>query len=356
MMKQKSRNPLLLLALLLLAALLFTGCGQDEADEETETSQADQQEPSSVEFFAMDTYMTLSAYGDDAQAVLEKGQSLITSLEDKLSAEKKGSQIAKLNKNRKADVDEDVSFLLRKAKKLYRDTDGVFNISVYPLMKAWGFTSKDYRIPSQQTIERLIGKMDLSKLSVSEDHERAEILQKGLQVDLGGIAKGYASSETVKLFRDNGIKSALVNLGGNVQALGGKPDGSPWRVAVQSPYEDDDFLGILEIEDKAAITSGGYERNFTRNGKTYHHIMDPSTGYPADNGLISVTIVSEDGTLADGLSTALYIMGREKAIEYWRAHSDEFDAVLMDENNELYVTAGLKDSFTSDTYRINDVK
>ena len=128
MMKQKNRNPLLLLALLLLAALLFTGCGQDEADEETETSQADQQEPSSVEFFAMDTYMTLSAYGDDAQAVLEKGQSLITSLEDKLSAEKKGSQIAKLNKNRK--IRRSLRKILRltapilKRRKMYRKKHG----------------------------------------------------------------------------------------------------------------------------------------------------------------------------------------------------------------------------------------
>ena len=150
----------------------------------------------------------------------------------------------------------------------------------------------------------------------------------------GGVAKG--------------VTSGLVNLGGNAQVLGTKPDGSLWRVAVQSPDSEDEYLGVLETKDKAIITSGGYERYFEKDGVTYHHIIDPSTGYPADNGLISVTIVSADGTLADGLSTSLFVMGKDKATDYWKAHSDEFDMILLTDDEKLYVSEGIKDSFTSD--------
>ena len=150
------------------------------------------------------------------------------------------------------------------------------------------------------------------------------------------------------IYKEKGVTSGLVNLGGNAQVLGTKPDGSLWRVAVQSPDAEDEYLGVLETKDKAIITSGGYERYFEKDGVTYHHIIDPSTGYPAENGLSSVTIVSADGTLADGLSTSLFVMGKDKAVDYWRAHSDEFDMILLTDDEQLYVSEGIKDSFTSD--------
>ncbi len=143
-----------------------------------------------------------------------------------------------------------------------------------------------------------------------------------------GSRKGYTSAQIMQIYQDCGVTSGLVNLGGNVQALGGKTDGSKWKVAIQSPDDTEDYLGILEIEDQAVITSGGYERYFEEDGVTYHHIIDPATGYPADSGLISVTIVSDDGTLADGLSTSLFIMGEEKAAQFWRENSDEFEAIM----------------------------
>ena len=144
------------------------------------------------------------------------------------------------------------------------------------------------------------------------------------------------------------VEAEMLPQQGNAQVFGTKPDGSLWRVAVQSPDSEDEYLGVLETKDKAIITSGGYERYFEKDGVTYHHIIDPSTGYPADNGLISVTIVSADGTLADGLSTSLFVMGKDKATDYWKAHSDEFDMILLTDDEKLYVSEGIKDSFTSD--------
>ena len=150
------------------------------------------------------------------------------------------------------------------------------------------------------------------------------------------------------IFKENGISSAVISLGGNVQTLNGKPDGSDWRVAVENPADTGSYIGVLSIKDKAVITSGGYERYFKQDGKTYHHIIDPATGYPADSGLISVTIVSDDGTLADGLSTSLFIMGEEKAAQFWRKNSDEFETIMETADGKLYVTEGIADSLTTD--------
>ena len=189
---------------------------------------------------------------------------------------------------------------------------------------------------------------DPSLIDYDKETSTVSFKKDGVQIDLGGIAKGYTSSRIMDIYREKGVTSGLVNLGGNAQVFGTKPDGSLWRVAVQSPDSEDEYLGVLEAKDKAIITSGGYERYFEKDGVTYHHIIDPATGYPAENGLISVTIVSTDGTLADGLSTSLFVMGKDKAVDYWKAHSDEFDMILLTDDEKLYVSEGIKDSFTSD--------
>ena len=140
----------------------------------------------------------------------------------------------------------------------------------------------------------------------------------------------------------------MVSLGGNVQLYGAKADGSSWRVAIEDPNNLSGYAGILEAKNRAVITSGGYERYFEQDGKEYHHIIDPKTGYPADNGLKSVTIVSADGTLADGLSTSLFIMGKDRALEFWQAHSEEFDAVLIMEDGSIYITEGIENDFQTE--------
>ncbi len=152
----------------------------------------------------------------------------------------------------------------------------------------------------------------------------------------------------MKIFQEYGIESGIVSLGGNVQVLGRKANGGNWRVAVRSPKGDGDFLGVLSVNGKAVVTSGGYERYFEQDGKTYHHILNPKSGYPADSGLESVTVVSEDGMLADGLSTALFVMGMEQAVSFWKLHREEFDAVFLDKEGELWITEGLEGAFQSD--------
>ena len=335
-------------------SLLLGGCNNIKQDATTETKntqteeKAESNEESSKDIFAMDTYMTVTAYGAKAQEAVDEAEAEIQRLDELLSTGNEESEIAQLNQNKSATLSEDAGYLVERALELNKETDGAFDIAIYPVMEAWGFPTQNYQVPTADTLESLLKLADASQIIYDENSRKISFGREGMKIDLGGIAKGYTSSRIMDIYKENNISSGLVNLGGNVQALGTKPDGSKWRVAVQSPDDTEDYLGILSVEDKAVITSGGYERYFEQDGKTYHHIINPKTGYPAENGLTSVTVVSEDGTLADGLSTSLFIMGKEEAIEFWRAHSDEFDIIMLTDEGKLYVTEGIQDDFSTE--------
>ncbi len=337
--------------------LALYGCGS-EYQAKTETtlqtpdgsteSGSDTQESASKDVFAMDTYMSVTAYGEKAQAAVDSAVAEIERLDALLSTGNADSEIGQINANGGGILSSDTACLVEKSLELYQETEGAFDIAIYPVMRAWGFTDENYQVPSADTLAGLLKLADVSLIHYDRDASQLSFEKQGVEIDLGGIAKGYTSSRIMDIFREYGIKSGLVNLGGNVQALGTKADGSLWRIAIQNPNSENGYLGVLSTADKAVITSGGYERYFEQDGKIYHHIIDPDTGYPAENGLISVTIVSSDGMLADGLSTSLFIMGKDRAAAYWRAHSKEFDMILMDEEDMIYVSEGIADSFSSD--------
>lgn len=322
--------------------------GDTETESEASGEDADKETEASKDLFAMDTYMTLTAYGEHAQEAVDKAAERVEALDALLSIGNENSEIYQLNQNGEATLSEEGGYLVERALELYKKTEGAFDIAIYPVMQAWGFPTQDYHVPDDDTLKEKLALADASKVNYDKDTRKIFFDQDGMEIDLGGIAKGYTSSQIMQIYQDCGVTSGLVNLGGNVQALGCKTDGSKWRVAIQSPDDTEEYLGILEIEDQAVITSGGYERYFEEDGVTYHHIIDPAIGYPADSGLISVTIVSDDGTLADGLSTSLFIMGEEKAAQFWRENSDEFEAIMETSDGELYVTEGIADSLTTD--------
>lgn len=322
--------------------------GDTETESEASGEDADKETEASKDLFAMDTYMTLTAYGEHAQEAVDKAAERVEALDALLSTGNENSEIYQLNQNGEATLSEEGGYLVERALELYKKTEGDFDIAIYPVMQAWGFPTQDYHVPDDDTLKEKLALADASKVNYDKDTRKIFFDQDGMEIDLGGIAKGYTSSQIMQIYQDCGVTSGLVNLGGNVQALGCKTDGSKWRVAIQSPDDTEEYLGILEIEDQAVITSGGYERYFEKDGVTYHHIIDPAIGYPADSGLISVTIVSDDGTLADGLSTSLFIMGEEKAAQFWRENSDEFEAIMETSDGKLYVTEGIADSLTTD--------
>ncbi|MBQ8509429.1 MAG: FAD:protein FMN transferase [Clostridia bacterium] len=290
----------------------------------------------------MDTVMELTVYSD-GEDILNQAAERITDLENKLSVTLPGSEIHTLNATGTSVLSDETAFLLNTALALCEDTQGALDVTVYPVVCAWGFTTGEHRIPNDTELAALLANVNYS--SVTLDGWNASIPDE-VQVDLGSVAKGYTGDVLCNLLKENGVTSALLNLGGNVQALGSKPDGTPWRIAVQHPTDPDNYLGVLSLVNLAAITSGGYERYFVGDdGKTYWHIIDPATGKPADSGILSVTIVGESGLLCDAMSTALFVMGLDEASEYWRTH-EGFEAIIVTDDGNIHITEGLRDSFT----------
>ena len=331
------------------AAESITAAGTQPASDaaETQTEKAAANE-AQAELFAMDTYMTLTAYGGQAQEAVDAAAAEIGRLDSLLSTGDEKSEVYKLNAAGGGKLSADTAYLLERSLKLWEETDGALDIAIYPVMDAWGFTDQDFQVPEADTISSLLPLCDPALINYDKEAGTVTYAQEGMAIDFGAIAKGYTSLRVADMMKAYGIESGMINLGGNVQLIGSKTDGSPWRVGIQDPEAPDEIIGVLSAADKAVITSGGYERYFEADGKRYHHIIDPDTGFPAENGLLSVTIVSADGTLADALSTALFVMGPEKAAACWQEHADEFDAILITEDGSIQVTAGIAGDFTSD--------
>lgn len=290
--------------------------------------------------FAMDTVMSLCIYGSSSD--LDASETLIKSIEKQLSVTDSQSDIHKLNESGTFSVSSEVHELIEKALDMCEQTDGALDITIYPVVKAWGFTTGEYRIPESSELNGLLNMVDYSKVKLSE--EKVVSLEKGMELDLGSVAKGYTGDRLMLLLKEQGVKSALVNLGGNVHTLGRKPDGSLWRIAIADPDDISSYLGYVEIEDKAVVTSGAYQRNFEESGKKYHHIIDPQTGYPASNGLKSVTVIGESGFECDALSTALFVMGLERSIDFCN-NNDSIDAILVADDGTVYITKELENIF-----------
>ena len=314
----------------MLSALLFlTGCSAESSPE-----------PVQGTFFAMDTVMDFTIYGESG--LIDQSESLIASLESLVSVTDADSELYAINQTGSGTLTGKASSLMEQALEICRRTDGALDLSIYPIVRAWGFTTGSYQVPDEAEIQALLPLVDYRKIQY-DAATGTVTLPEGMEIDLGSVAKGYAGQLAAQMLREHGVQSALLNLGGNVQTVGAKPDGSPWQIGIKDPQGEDAMM-VLSVEDQAVVTSGGYERYFEQDGQTYWHIMGPSTGHPADSGLISVTIVGDEGVVCDGLSTALFVMGLEKAADLW-AQSGDFEAVFVTASGEVYITEGLRDRF-----------
>lgn len=298
------------------------------------------------DLFAMDTFMSVRAYGKNASAALNSSEKLISSLEKELSVTLPESDISRINSSGEpVRVSGNTAAIIDAAVRYGSLTDGALDITLYPVLRAWGFTTGEYRIPDSHELSELLEKVDYRQIQ-SEDSTVS--VPENVMIDLGALAKGYTSDAVAQIMREKGVSSGLINLGGNVQTVGTKPDGSLWRVAVRNPYSPDTDMCVVEIADKAVITSGTYERYFTgEDGKNYWHILDPSTGCPADNGVVSATIIGESGIMCDALSTALFVAGTEKAVSYWQSGNEDFDMILVTNDRRMICTDGISDAFSS---------
>ena len=291
--------------LLLAAVLLLAGCARQEATQQ--------------EIFCMDTVMSLKIWGgEDSQTACREA---LYALQNTWSATHEDSLISRLNRGEAAELTEEERSLLNAVEALSARTGGAFDPRLGALCEAWGFYGQNYRVPDARQIA---GALAQSKW------------------DMGASIKGYAGNVLVDILEKTGAQRAVLNMGGNVQTFGQKEDGSPWLVAVQDPRGGSGYVCLISVTGTCAVvTSGDYQRYFEENGVRYHHILDPGTGYPADSGLASVTVICKDGLTADALSTALFVMGLEEGSRFWR-ESEDFEAVFIRKDGSIYATEGAR--------------
>lgn len=355
------------LAALILSIIMLTSCGATEAaspaaaappaEVETtapETAQAAMTadpaagEKHQKQVFAMDTVMILTAYGSNAEAALDAAEARIYEIEADMDPESESGSVHALNAGAGGPVavSEDCYNIMLTTMDYWARSGGALDPGMYPLSKAWGFIGGDYRVPAQAEIDALLAAKNTAGIVMGEGSAQ---VPAGTEVSFGAVAKGYAAQAAADLMADMGVESAILSLGGNVQTLGErKPDGSLWQVAVTDPRDTGAYVGVLSAGQAAVVTSGGYQRFFERDGVTYIHILDPATGCPVDNDLLSVTVVTDDGAKADALSTTLFVLGLDGALDFYREQGD-FELVLVTEDDRVIVTPGLADAFTGDS-------
>lgn len=324
--------------LLLFAGFTVSGCSNngiaDISSARTPLSRSD---------FLLNTFVTITLYDSDDSSILDDSMALCKEYENIFSKTLETSELYKIN-HRTSDtvtVSDDMAALLKKGLEYCETSDGAFDITIEPLSSLWNFTSGEAVIPDEDTIQADIPKVDYHNLVLSGN--TLTFLSPDTTIDLGSIAKGYIADRIKEQLLARGVKSAIINLGGNVLCVGKKPDGSNFNIGLQKPFADrDETFEVLGIDDLSVVTSGVYERHFEIDGKNYHHILNPKTGYPYDNGLISVTILSNESVDGDGLSTTCFSLGLEKGLEL--ANSlDGIYACFIDEDYNVWYSDGMED-------------
>ncbi len=296
-------------------------------------------------FFTMDTPMSITAYGKNAKEGVTKSISYINKLDGLFSKTLSQSEISLANsRDGSAYVfSETVSALISKSVEYSKATDGAFDITLGTLTNLWDTKAENPKIPSEKEINEALENTGYQNLVPNGTYV---LFKSPLKLDMGGVVKGYACDGVYKILSDYDIKSAIVNLGGNIYVKGEKPDGTLWNVGIKDPRNDDQnaIIGYISVKDTSIVTSGDYQRYFIKDGIRYHHIIDPKTGYPSESDLMSVTIICPSSTMADAYSTAVFIMGREKGTEF--LEKNNIDYILITKSKEVIVSENLKSSFT----------
>lgn len=302
----------------------------------------------SKQFYCLGTIISLTAYGASAEIAINKAQERLNDIDDKMSVFKPSSEISKINSlsgKQFQKVSFDTYFVIKKAVHFSELSEGTFDPTIRPLVKLWNIGKDNFRIPTNYEIKEILNLINYKNIIFDENSSSIMLKKEGQSLDVGGIAKGYAADEINKIFKKYKIKSGIIDLGGNIYAVGQKPNKKNWNIGIQNPIRiRGSYVGILSLSHKSIVTSGGYERYSTENNKTFHHILNPKTGYPAKNELVSTTIISDKSIDGDGLSTGVYIMGLQKSIKLIE-NLDGVDAIFITKDNKIYLTSNIKDKF-----------
>lgn len=302
----------------------------------------------SKQFYCLGTIISLTAYGNLAETAISKSQERLKDIDDKMSVFKPDSELSKINflaGNQFQKVSLDTYFVIKKSVYYSELSHGTFDPTIRPLVKLWNIGKENFKIPADHEIKENLRLINYKDIILDESGSSIMLKNKMESLDVGGIAKGYAADEIKKIFNKYKIKSGIIDLGGNIYTIGKKVNRDNWNIGIQNPIrERGSYVGVLSLSNKSIVTSGGYERYSTESNKIYHHILNPKTGYPSENEIISTTVISNNSIDGDGLSTGLYIMGLKKSIKLIES-LDGIDAIFITKDNKIYLTSNIKNNF-----------
>ncbi len=287
---------------------------------------------------SLDTIVTITCYGKNADKASDEAIKEIERIHSVFSAFDENSEVYKINENASYEpvkISQEVLSVIEKCLEMSKLTDGAFDITVKPLTEIWNVKAENPKVPEESQIEDALSKIGWENIEIADGY--ISFKKEGMKIDLGGAVKGYACDRAKEIITSYGIKNALLDLGGNLYALGKSESGKPWKVGIQDPSQmRGESFKTLNLSDVSCVTSGSYERYFEENGKIYHHILDTKTGYPVDKGLISVTVVSSSSFEADMLSTAIFALGEERIKELKEKYKFQ-ECIVVDKQNNFRV-------------------
>ncbi len=345
------------LTIFLALILVTTGCINNQINIDSKGDKLPQgsntstnKEPISRTEFLMDTVMTIKLYDKTDEKVLDKVFERLEEIESRMSVTIENSDISKINENagiKPVTVNEDTYFVIKEAKHYAEISHGAYDPTIGPLVDLWNIVSGERErdsIPTNEEINEKKSYVNYKNLELL-DNNQVFLKDKNMKINLGGIVKGYAADEVKRVLTENGVNAAIIDLGGNVFAHGEKVDGSSWKIGIQNPLEfTGSYLGIIQVIDKSIVTSGDYERFFEYKGKRYHHILDAKTGYPSENELTGVSIISQRSIDGDALSTTLFVLGLDRGMELVNS-LENVEAIFVLKDKSVYLTDNLKDKF-----------
>lgn len=335
------------IGLLLVMILSLAACGNQKTEKEPILLK----EPYSRDEVMLGTYVRVKVYDEGKEAVLDKVYKRVKELGDKITINEPGSEIDEINAQagiKPVKVSDDIYYLLKEAYKYSDETNEAFNMTIGAVTQLWRIGFDDARKPEQAEIDEALQHIDYHKVQFDDQAQTVYLEEKGMIIDLGAIAKGYITDEAVKVLKDNGVTSAIVDLGGNVYVLGHSNRGAdqPWNVGIQDPNKyRGSIVGSIKEENKTIVTSGIYERYLEVDGKKYHHLFDSRTGYPFDNEIAGVSIITDKSIDGDALSTAVFAKGLKEGLKFVENELEGTDAVFVTKDDKVYVSKGIQETF-----------
>lgn len=331
------KKKLIIMIMAMILSVLSIGCTKQQVSSQIERTEV-----------IMGTVVKITLYEGGSKEILDKAFERIAEIESLVSINKEGTEIEELNKN--AGINgvkvSDTSYdIIEKALYYSEMSNGGYDLTIGPLVKLWGIGMPNAKVPTQVEIDETIKKIDYSKVKINPNTKEVFLSEEGLMIDLGSIAKGYTADEVVKLLREEGVEQAIVDLGGNIYAMGLKDGDTNWKIGIQSPFNDrGNTVGSVEVSDKTVVTSGVYERFVEKDGVKYHHILNPDTGYPYETEIAGVSIIADKSIDADALSTLIFTKGLDEGLDMVEK-LDKIDAVFITNKKEVYITEGLRGNF-----------